>query len=467
MSTTKPHCFAVRRRDIKLRFDPKFIVFGGHHFLRGTRSLPLQELVVTEPEYGPAIKAMPMSSTDDVKYIRISDFGDDGIEFNHEFMTAEIIDDKYLLEDGDILFARSGATVGKTFIYTKEIGPAIFAGYCIRFKFNSELVLPWYVYLYTKTKRYKKWVMSMQRPSGQPNINKEEFKSFTIPIISLKKQQELIDEMLESRNRKNNQLTQADTLLNGIDEYILKGLGLSKPTISKRLVFAVNSELLCGKRMDPPAYIQILNMKHGSKTPLKKLSCIAVINQNRTDKPSCVDTLVPYVGLPECNNMRIREVTLRPYEEVKNRGIALLGDILFARIEPSVFNKKYVLVDDLRGYPYIYTSTEFYVVRAKPDEIIQDYLYVMFFCSFVHEQVKGRTTGSSGRRRISSTFFKNLQIPVPSKQKQETVVTEVLKRQNKAISIQKEAEYCWADAIDNFEKKLLAEGTRDATVSNR
>ena len=112
-----------------------------------------------------------------------------------QFVSAEIIDNQYCLEHEDILFARSGATAGKTFLYTRDIGAAIFAGYCIRFRFNPNLVLPWFVYFYTKTSIYKAWVNSIQRPSGQPNINKEEFKSFIIALPSLEIQHSLVVEM--------------------------------------------------------------------------------------------------------------------------------------------------------------------------------------------------------------------------------------------------------------------------------
>ena len=53
---------------------------------------------------------------------------------------------------------------------------AVFAGYCIRFRFNAQ-VLPEFVYGFTKTDAYASWVAAIQRPAGQPNINKEEFKS--------------------------------------------------------------------------------------------------------------------------------------------------------------------------------------------------------------------------------------------------------------------------------------------------
>ena len=57
-------------------------------------------------------------------------------------MTAESYSEKHFLKSGDILFARTGATVGKTYYYDGSIGMAVFAGYCIRFRFDTKKVLP-------------------------------------------------------------------------------------------------------------------------------------------------------------------------------------------------------------------------------------------------------------------------------------------------------------------------------------
>ena len=101
-----------------------------------------------------------------------------------------------------MLFARSGATAGKTFLYRSALGPAIFAGYCIRFRFDAARILPEFVYLYTKTDRYAAWVRSIQRPSGQPNINKEEFKSFTIPVPNINEQAGLVSSFGAARDAR-------------------------------------------------------------------------------------------------------------------------------------------------------------------------------------------------------------------------------------------------------------------------
>ena len=396
-----------------------------------------------------------MRSPDDVKYIRITDFDDDGIPPGHEFVTAEAIEDDARLQHDDVLFARSGATAGKTFIYSKDIGPAVFAGYCIRFQFDSHRMLPKFVYYYTKTTRYLAWVRSIQRPAGQPNINKEEFKSFTIPVPVVDIQVKLVAELEAARAGWQQKVAEADGLLAGLDTYLLDQLGLTPPPEDNRKVFAVRLGQLRGKRIDAPAYQPFYAKGHPPKTPPKPLSEIADIDRNTAPKPAAETELVPYIGLPECELTEVREVVMRPYSEARGRSVVKQGDILFARIEPSVFNKKYVLADDLKGHNYAYTSTEFYVVRAKQNEVLQEYLYALFFCSFVFAQVKGKTTGSSGRRRIDPDLFSLLQIPVPDQDLQKTIAAEVSHRRAEARRLRLEAAAQWAAAKQRFEKQLL------------
>jgi len=389
-----------------------------------------------------------------MKYIRITDFDDDGIVPGNEFATVKTTKDRYRLDDGDVLFARSGATVGKTFIYSSDIGPSIFAGYCIRFRFNRQEALPQFIYFYTKTNRYQAWVRSIQRPSGQPNINKEEFKSFTVPLPPISVQRVLVSKMERARESRRHKLAEADTLLAGLDDYLLDQLGLTVPEEQENEAFAIRLAHLKGHRMDAPAHKPFFAKGHPPRTPVQPLLSLSDIDPPTGKKPSSESVLVPYVGLPECDLTEIREVAMRPYSEVKGRRAFVVGDILFARIEPSVFNKKYVLAEDLKGHDFAFTSTEFYVVRPHKD-VNRYFLYSMFFCSFVFAQVRGKTTGSSGRRRIDPELFANLMIPVPVKAVQGEIAREVTRRRLEARRLREEAAREWEAAKARFEAELM------------
>lgn len=451
-------CFAIRRGEAE-RLDPKFIIHGGHQALRGVRTATLGSLTLQEPDYGGPYRAVPLEA-DGFKYIRVTDFDDFGIPKGHEYVGADGFDPGYVLHEGDLLFARSGATAGKTFLYTRDIGPAIFAGYCIRFRFDAARVLPGFVYLYTKTDRYQAWVRSMQRPSGQPNINKEEFKSFTIPLPDPPKQRELLAALDAARAARRRKLEEAESLLGGLDAFVLETLGLTPPPPhDPNKPFAVRLRQVRDRRLDPPAYTPFPIPSNPRRVPIKPLASVAAIDSHTAPPQTDENAIVPYVGLPECDVNDVREVASRTYKEARGRSVAHVGDILFARIEPSVFNKKYVFVEHLGGHDYAFLSTEFYAVRAHGNEDDQKYLYAMFQSAFVFNQVRGKTTGSSGRRRIDPDMFASLLIPWPDGAVRKKIAAEVSRRRDAARRLREEATRLWDDAKRRFEEELLGPAT--------
>ena len=127
----------------------------------------------------------------DVRYIRITDINEDG-SLNDDFVSAEVVEEKYLLEENDFLIARSGNTVGKTFLYKPNMGKCIFAGYLVKYILNPQVVVPEYVLYYTKSSLFKSWVKNNQRIFGQPNINGQEYLNADLIVPTLAVQKEIV-----------------------------------------------------------------------------------------------------------------------------------------------------------------------------------------------------------------------------------------------------------------------------------
>lgn len=104
-------------------------------------------------------------------------------------VSPNVYDEKYLLDEGDILFARSGATVGKTYCHKSKYGKCMYAGYLIRLVPNKDIVEPSYVFGYTKTSYYMGFVQKAQNAVAQPNINAKQYGSLLICIPPLSLQQ--------------------------------------------------------------------------------------------------------------------------------------------------------------------------------------------------------------------------------------------------------------------------------------
>lgn len=151
--------------------------------------VPFGYLILEKPQYGANVKGVDIKC--DYRYIRITDINEDGT-LNEDIKYPERIEEKYILHENDFLIARSGNTVGKTFLYHSEFGKAVFAGYLVRYILNTNLIIPEYLLYYTKTTIFKNWIAKNQRVAGQPNINGQEYLDFPVILPSLDIQIEMV-----------------------------------------------------------------------------------------------------------------------------------------------------------------------------------------------------------------------------------------------------------------------------------
>ena len=215
-------CFVVRTGEIEGRIDPLYVKNIPHfRSLKTSYSLtPLREFLTVKPQYGASERAVNGDPNTDCRYIRITDLDDYGNLLDDDWQTAEEIDLKYLLQENDVLFARSGS-VGRAFVYKSIFGQSIFAGYLIRFKFNPDKVNPSFVFHYTLTKIYKLWVYSVQRTTVQANINSKEFQSLEIPLPPLDVQNRIVEEVNKRLAHIEELRQEGDTIVEAAKEEIV------------------------------------------------------------------------------------------------------------------------------------------------------------------------------------------------------------------------------------------------------
>jgi type I restriction enzyme S subunit len=92
------------------------------------------------------------------------------------------------LNQGDLVFARTGASVGKSYLYDTGDGQLVFAGFLIRVRPNPEVLVSAFLAAYVTTRSYWNWVRFMSMRSGQPGINGNEYAQLPIPLPSLPEQ---------------------------------------------------------------------------------------------------------------------------------------------------------------------------------------------------------------------------------------------------------------------------------------
>lgn len=134
------------------------------------------------------------------RYIRITDITSDGrLKQDNRLCIEDTVAKPYILQDGDLLFARSGGTVGKSFLYKQSYGNAAFAGYLIRAVVNRTIAVPEYVYYYTNSSIYDTWKNSIFIQSTIQNIGADRYSNMPIIVPNNIGEQRSIVEYLNER----------------------------------------------------------------------------------------------------------------------------------------------------------------------------------------------------------------------------------------------------------------------------
>ncbi len=156
-------------------------------------SAPCLKRLLREPLTYGLNEAAELEERDLPRYLRITDFDDDGNlrEDTFRSLPREIAREA-LLEPNDVLFARSGATVGKTFMFRNYDGEACFAGYLIRARTLLRKLDPLFLYLFTKSTAYESWKNFIFTRATIQNISAAKYNYLAIPLPPLDEQRAIV-----------------------------------------------------------------------------------------------------------------------------------------------------------------------------------------------------------------------------------------------------------------------------------
>lgn len=178
------------------------------------------------------------------KYIRITDIDEASSIYNDSDIVSPdgTLTDNYLVNERDILLARTGASTGKSYLYNKTDGKLYFAGFLIRANVLEHN--PYFVFAQLHTHRYWKWVSIMSARSGQPGINSQEYSSFPIYTTSIQEERKiskllsLLDERIATQSKL---IEKLESLIKGIMVELQKQ-GVNKGTWKKVFLSDVLTE---------------------------------------------------------------------------------------------------------------------------------------------------------------------------------------------------------------------------------
>ena len=157
--------------------------------------------ICSEYAYGTGAESVDYDGKN--KYIRITDIDEDSHLYSPSTLVSpSFFSEGHIVKDNDLLVARTGASVGKTYFYSKRDGKLIFAGFLM--KANVKHAEGKFIFYWTLTDYYKRWVLSESARSGQPGINIRQLQSLLLPLPPLAEQRRIagalsdVDELISA-----------------------------------------------------------------------------------------------------------------------------------------------------------------------------------------------------------------------------------------------------------------------------
>lgn len=160
-------------------------------------------------DYGIAASAIPYDGT--VRYLRITDIDDETRQVNIYELPSPDMKHRSRKEDylrqGDLVFARTGASVGKTYLNRSDRDDIVHAGFLIRFRLKDN-ICPEFIYQQTLGENYRKFIAITSQRSGQPGINSSEYADWTLYLTSIEEQNQIgglfgqLDELIAALTQK-------------------------------------------------------------------------------------------------------------------------------------------------------------------------------------------------------------------------------------------------------------------------
>ena len=462
----KVECFTVYADKIEGRIDPLYL--KNKAIIKSQRTkfalVTLGRLLKNKVQYGANEIAIDGNPKQDIRYIRITDIDEFGNLISDKWKTAQKIEEKFLLSEGDILFARSGATAGKCFLYKKEYGISIFAGYLIRFIFDTSKVDLKYIFYYTQLEHYKSWVKSIQRPSGQPNINSEEFKSFKIPLPPLQTQNRITQLMDRAYEIKKQKETEAQQLIDSISDYVLEELSIKLPELKDEMCYVVTADGVENNRIDPryykPFFIEFEN-ELGKRNDIKTIEEMSdYIGSGATPRAGGSDYTIKDKGI-----LFIRIVN------IKNNSIAL-DNVLYIKpeIHQGMLRRTQLKPNDVLlsmagtiGLSVVVPENlgEANINQALARIMLKEGYNPYYISSILNSRIGIIQTDRLSRPAVQANInleeIRALKIPTPSFETQNKIAEEIKARMQKAEQLRKEAKEVLDKVKERVERIILGE----------
>ncbi len=334
------------------------------------------------------------------KYLRITDIDDSGRIIKKTQMSVNIDNyDEFLLSKDDLVFARTGNTTGKTYLYNEEDGELVYAGFLIKFSINQKLASSKFIKLYTETKNYWDWVKVMSARSGQPGINSKEYEKLRVPQPVLPEQQKIAQ------------------ILSTWDEAIeLKEKLIEEKKEQKK---GLMQKLLTGE-------VRLAGFDgEWEEVRLGDISTMYSGGTPQTSNKEYYNGSIPWINSGDLNQKKIRFVEgkiSRKGLENSSAKMVSEGDLLIAL---------YGATAGIVGISCINAAINQAVLAIIPEK--DDKMYLYYQLDFLKDSIINRYT-QGGQPNLSGAIIKSLKINLPPLQEQKAIA-KILSTADKEIDL--------------------------------
>lgn len=326
----------------------------------------------------------------------------------------------YLLSDSDILFARTGATVGKSYLVQGLTEEAIYASYLIRVQ-TYDAVLPQYLKFYFESGYYWEQIEQGSVGVGQPNVNGTILGNLHVPIPPIHEQFRIVTELSKWMG-----------IIDIIENSQTDLQALIKQTKSKILDLAIHGKLVPQDLNDEPA-LDLLKRINPDFTPcdnghyenlpdswyLTDIKNIFTINPKNKVADDVIAGFVPMTNIADGYSNEFRFES-KLWGDIK-KGFTHFaeGDIVVAKISPCLENRKSVIVTSLPNGIGAGT-TELFVFRSQC--VLAEYGLYFFKSDLFINHCVGTFNGVVGQQRISKSIIESIKFPLPPISEQKRIV---------------------------------------------
>ena len=342
------------------------------------------------------------------RYIRITDISPNGTLKNSGMLSLdESSAQNYMLHEGDILFARSGATVGKSFIYHNYYGRAAYAGYLIKASFNR-LVLPEFVYYYTCSSAYEIWKNSIFIQSTIQNIGADRYSNLPISVPNS------IDKQLRIVRYLNNFCSKFEAIIYNLQTSIEDYKKLKQAVITQAVTKGVR-----GEREMKDSGVEWIGKIPREFDPVQLKFFCKLITDGTHFSPTTVENGWPYITAGDVHGIGLdynsaKRISEEDFQLLVAQGCQpLKGDVLLVKDGATTGRVGFVDSDT----PCVILSS---VAMLRPaDNTDGHYLMYLLASDFLQKQILVSMAGSAMPRTTLTKLTKYIGLLPPLHEQKE------------------------------------------------